>query len=186
MDVTQHPASGDAGAAGGAGSHDPGRAPMWVGLGTLALGVGLAFGAARIPSDAGYAGVGPDFLPWLVAVVLMVCGALLAWQGARGGWRDLPEPSGAPRGDWVALAWVVAGLLAVATLITVVGFVFANALCYALAVRGLRYSEGRGAGGLRQAGVDLATGLLIATPVFWLFTRLLAINLPGLTGTGWL
>jgi putative tricarboxylic transport membrane protein len=33
---------------------------------------------------------------------------------------------------------------------------------------------------------DVATGALIAAPAFWLFTKLLSINLPGLTGTGWL
>jgi len=30
------------------------------------------------------------------------------------------------------------------------------------------------------------TGLLIAAPVFWTFTKFLAINLPGLTSTGWI
>jgi putative tricarboxylic transport membrane protein len=28
--------------------------------------------------------------------------------------------------------------------------------------------------------------LLIAAPVYWLFSKLLSINLPGLTQTGWL
>jgi len=32
----------------------------------------------------------------------------------------------------------------------------------------------------------VAVGALIAAPVFWMFTKLLAINLPGLTQTGWL
>ena len=47
-------------------------------------------------------------------------------------------------------------------------------------------SEGRPAGGPTQTAVDLGTGLAIALPVYWLFTKLLAINLPGLTGTGWI
>jgi putative tricarboxylic transport membrane protein len=34
--------------------------------------------------------------------------------------------------------------------------------------------------------MDVVTGLLIAAPVYWAFTQLLAINLPGLTETGWL
>ena len=33
---------------------------------------------------------------------------------------------------------------------------------------------------------DVAIGLCIAAPVYWMFTQLLAINLPGLTSTGWL
>jgi putative tricarboxylic transport membrane protein len=55
-----------------------------------------------------------------------------------------------------------------------------------LAVRGLRLSEGKAAGDLRQTLKDVLTGLLIAAPVYWLFSKLLSINLPGLTQTGWL
>ncbi|HQX58843.1 MAG TPA: tripartite tricarboxylate transporter TctB family protein, partial [Burkholderiaceae bacterium] len=29
-------------------------------------------------------------------------------------------------------------------------------------------------------------GIAIAAPVYWMFTKLLAINLPGLTTTGWI
>jgi putative tricarboxylic transport membrane protein len=154
--------------------------------GVLAIGALLAFGALSIPSAAGYGGVGPNFLPWLVSAALLVCGGLLAWQALRGGFRDREEPSGAERGDWVAFAWVSAGVLVTAALITRVGFVLACGLCFALAVRGLRGAEGRPAGGPAQTAIDLGTGLAIALPVYWLFTKLLAINLPGLTGTGWI
>ena len=154
--------------------------------GVLALGALLAFGALSISTEAGYGGVGPNFLPWVVSAALVVCGALLLWQALRGGFRERDEPSGAARGDWVALAWVSAGVLVTAALITRVGFVLACALCFALAVRGLRGAEGRPAGGLKQTLIDFATGVAIALPVFWLFTKLLAINLPNLTGTTWL
>jgi putative tricarboxylic transport membrane protein len=157
-----------------------------IGAGTLLVGAVMAFGAMSIPSAAGYAGVGPNFLPWLVSIVLMVCGALLIWEARSGGFRRLDEPSGAEHGDWTALAWVSAGVLANAALITTIGFVFSCALCFALAVRGMRSSEGRPAGGVRQTAIDAVTGLAIAAPVFWLFTKLLSINLPGATGTGWL
>jgi putative tricarboxylic transport membrane protein len=33
---------------------------------------------------------------------------------------------------------------------------------------------------------DSVIGLLIAAPVYWMFTQFLAINLPGLTQSGWL
>jgi len=157
-----------------------------IGAGALLVGAVMAWGAAAIPAEAGYAGVGPNFLPWLVSVVLLLCGALLLWEARSGGFRQLDPPSGAARGDWTALAWVSAGVLLNAALITRIGFVFSCALCFALAVRGLRGSEGKPAGGLRQTGLDVLTGLLITLPVFWLFTKLLAINLPGLTATGWL
>jgi putative tricarboxylic transport membrane protein len=71
-------------------------------------------------------------------------------------------------------------------LVTTAGFVLSCSICFTLAVRGLRLSEGKPAGGPRQILVDAITGLAIAAPAFWLFTKLLAINLPGLTATGWL
>ncbi len=157
-----------------------------VGAGVLLLGAGLAAGAWTIPSQAGYAGVGPNFLPWVVALVLVVCGALLLWEARSGGFRQMEPPSGADRGDWRAIAWVAAGVLANAALITTIGFILSCTLCFMLAVRGLRLSEGKPGGSVKQTALDFATGFLIAAPAFWLFTKLLAINLPGLTSTGWL
>jgi len=157
-----------------------------VGAGVLLLAAGLAWGASGIPSTAGYQGVGPNFLPWVVTVVLALCGALLLWQALNGGYREMETPSGADRGDWPAIAWVVAGVVANAALITTLGFVISCTLCFVLAVRGLRLSEGHAGGGLMRTLQDVATGALIAAPAFWLFTKLLSINLPGLTGTGWL
>jgi putative tricarboxylic transport membrane protein len=154
--------------------------------GVLLIGALLAFGALSIPGGAGYGGVGPNFLPWVVSAALLVCGGLLMKQALTGGYRDRDEPSGAPQGDWVAFAWVSAGVLVTAALVTRVGFVLACALCFALAVRGLRGAEGKPAGDVKRTLIDAATGLAISLPVYWLFTKLLAINLPGLTGTGWL
>ena len=159
------------------------------GLGVAGVGGLLAWGALDIPSDAGYAGVGPNFLPWVVAGALLLCGALLTLQALRGGWKNVEAPSGAEHGDWRALAWVAAGIVVNAALITNVGFIPACALCYVLAVRGLRLSEGKaamGGAGITQAATDLLVGAAIAAPVFWIFTKLLNISLPGLTASGWL
>jgi putative tricarboxylic transport membrane protein len=157
-----------------------------IGLGALAVAGILAWGARAISGEAGYGGVGPNFLPWVVAGVLAVCGVWLLWQAFTGGFRQLDPASGAERGDWPAFAWLSAGVLANAALITTAGFVLSCGLCFVLAVRGLRLSEGKPAGGLRQTGVDAVVGLLIAAPVYWLFTKLLAINLPGLSASGWI
>ena len=127
----------------------------------------MGWGATAIPSQAGYAGVGPNFLPWLVAVVLMVCGGFLVWQArSPGGWRDVEPPSGAAQGNGVALAWVAAGVAANAALITTVGFILSCTLCFMLAVRGLRGSEGKPHGGARGLVLDFVTGFLIAAPAF--------------------
>lgn len=157
-----------------------------LGIAAVLLAAGLAYGAANIPSDAGYAGVGPNFLPWVVAGAMGLCGVLLIWEVRTGGFRNMPEPSGAARGDWRAMAWVSAGILSNAALITTIGFVLSCALCFTLAVRGLRISEGKPAGDAMKTVKDVVIGMLIAAPTFWLFTKFLAVNLPGLTGTGWL
>lgn len=162
------------------------RQQILIGGATLLLGGLLAYGATSIPSNAGYAGVGPNFLPWVVAAVLSVCGLWLVADALRGGWRDVEAPSGAPQGDWVAMAWVAAGVALNAALITSAGFILSCTLCYMLAVRGLRGAEGKPHGGVRGLVLDFTTGFLIAAPAFWLFTQVLAINLPSLTGTGWL
>lgn len=157
-----------------------------VGVGALIVGAVMAYGATFISSEAGYAGVGPNALPWLVSVVLMICGGWLVWEARSGGFREMEAPSGAERADWHAAAWVVAGVIANASLITTLGFILSCALCFALAVRGLRISEGKPGGALKSSLLDLVTGICISAPVFWLFTKLLAINLPGLTASGWL
>jgi putative tricarboxylic transport membrane protein len=157
-----------------------------IGAGTLATGLLLAAGATQIPSEAGYGGVGPNFLPWLVAVALTLCGGLLVWEAATGGFRQMGEPSGSERGHWPGFVWVSAGLLANAALITAIGFILSCTVCFVLAVRGFKSAEGRLDLGLRALAVDAAIGVAIAAPVYWMFTQALAINLPGLTSTGWI
>jgi putative tricarboxylic transport membrane protein len=162
------------------------RRQALIGAGALLLGALMAWGATGISSVAGYAGVGPNFVPWVVSLSLVACGVLLIWEAASGGWRELEEPSGAAQGDWRALAWVVGGLAANALLLERVGFIISCTICFMLAVRGLRGSEGKSHGGARGLAIDAVTGMLIAAPAFWLFTKVLGISLPGLTATGWL
>lgn len=157
-----------------------------IGAGAILVAAAMAYGATSISSSAGYSGVGPNFMPWAVALALLVCGVWLVWESRTGGYREMDTPSGGSSGDWRAFAWVSAGVLSNAALITTIGFVLSCALCFSLAVRGLRMSEGRAGGGVRTLALDAATGLTIAAPVFWVFTKVLGINLPGLTGTGWL
>ena len=148
-------------------------------------GLGLAVGALKIPGEAGYGGVGPNFLPWVVSVVLLLCGILIVREALSGGFRDMEPPSGGDRAWWPGLVWVSAGLLANAALITTIGFILSCTLCYLLAVQGLRRAQGQAAGA-RTIVVDAVSGAAISAPVFWAFTQFLAINLPGLTNTGWI
>ena len=157
-----------------------------VGVGTLATGALFAAGAVTIKSEAGYSGVGPNFLPWVVGIALLACGAFLVYEARSGGYREMEAPSGADVGHWRGFAWVSAGILANAALITTVGFILSCALCFVLAVRGFKSAEDRLDLSPKAWLADAAIGFAIAAPVYWMFTQLLAINLPGLTSTGWL
>jgi putative tricarboxylic transport membrane protein len=156
-----------------------------VGSGVVLLALGLGAGAVGIPSTAGYAGVGPNFLPWLVSVALLLCGGFMVYEARTGGFRDMDDADG-EKPYWPGFVWMSAGLLANAALITTIGFILSCALCFVMASRGLRNAAGQPGQGLKSWVTDTVTGLLIAAPVYWMFTKFLAINLPGLTSTGWL
>ncbi len=158
-----------------------------VGGGTLVLGALIAAGATQISADAGYGGVGPNFLPWVVGLALAVCGALLLWEAARGGFRGLHDEGEEPEPPaWGGFVLMSVGILLNATLITSLGFILSCALCFLFAECGLRLSEGR----LRLSPWTLlrsfGIGVAVSAPVYWMFTKALAINLPGLTETGWI
>jgi putative tricarboxylic transport membrane protein len=157
-----------------------------IGVGALLVGVGIDLGAIGISSEAGYSGVGPNFLPWVVGSMLALCGVLLVREVLTGGFRNMEEPSGASTGHWPGFAWVSAGILLNAALITTIGFILSCALCFVLAVRGFKSAEDRLDLGLRALVVDAAIGFAIAAPVYWMFSQVLGINLPGLTSTGWI
>jgi len=151
----------------------------------ILLGIALAAGALSIPGEAGYGGVGPSFLPWVVATALVVCGAFMLREALTGGLRQLEEPD--TRATlWPGAVLISAGLLANAALITTIGFIASCTLCYALAVQGLRRAQGTPAAGVRVLASDVLGGMVLSAPVYWIFTKFLGINLPGLTNTGWL
>jgi putative tricarboxylic transport membrane protein len=164
------------------------RVQTLVGAGVLLLGLGLGFGAITIPSEAGYGGVGPNFLPWVCAIALTLCGVLIIREARTGGFREMEAPDErAEPAYWSGMVWLSAGLLLNAALITVIGFILSCTLCYVLAVQGLRRAAGQVAVNEPKTWItDLATGLLISAPVYWMFTKFLAISLPGLTSSGWL
>lgn len=146
-------------------------------LGVLALGVGAAVTAAMLPGEAGYAKMGPNFMPTVVSVGLLVCGFWLLVDALRGGWRERPPDDPAGRGEHAFHApgflWITAGLAAQMALIGSAGFVLAGAVLFAAVARG--FGSGRW---LR----DLGFGLVMTTLVFLFFVRLLNVNLPA----GWL
>lgn len=150
-----------------------------LGLGVIAIAAVLFQGALALSSDVGYAGVGANFLPLLLAGLLCLCGVFLVFQALTGGLRQLDFESLAVTPSWAAFLYISAALLLNALLISSIGFILSCALCYAIAVRGIRCGQAMPAGCLSQTARDFLIGLLIAAPVFWLFTKLLNVSLPG-------
>jgi putative tricarboxylic transport membrane protein len=144
-------------------------------LGVLALGAGIAVGTAYLPSQGGYARIGPNFIPAVVAFGLVVSGAFLLNEALSGGWRSMPEP--AERTEhalhWGAFAWISAGLIAHMALMKWAGFVLAGAVLFTCVARGF---------GSARVLRDATLGLALALGVFLFFVRVLNVSLPG----GWL
>jgi putative tricarboxylic transport membrane protein len=146
------------------------RAEAALSLGVVALGAGMAAVTATLPAEGGYAGIGPNFIPAVVAGGMIVLGLWLAFEAFTGGWRHREEEA-RPFGK-AAFAWISAGLFAHMALIGTAGFVLAGALLFALVARGF---------GSRRPLRDAATGLVLCLAIFLFFVKLLNVNLPA----GW-
>ncbi len=135
------------------------------------LGAVFAIGASQLPSDGGYAGVGPSFIPWVVSLLLLALAALLAYQVITGGFRNFVDAIAGVAVDYGGGLWVTGGVLAMAALITRTGFVIAATVLFVCVARGF---------GSRTPLRDAMWGAVIVLPVFWLFTLVLDVNLPRL------
>jgi putative tricarboxylic transport membrane protein len=152
-------------------------AELALSVGVLILGIGGAIGTAMLPSAGGYARVGPNVVPSIIAGGLVLLGLWLLYEALTGGWRNSRPDDAAARGEHSfhtgAFAWISVGLFAQMVLVQWAGFVLAAAVLFACVARGF--------GSARWAR-DFAVGLLMALCVFLFFVRFLNVNLPA----GWL
>jgi putative tricarboxylic transport membrane protein len=140
-------------------------------LGVVALGLGVAAVTASLPSEGGYAGIGPNFIPAVVAAGIILLGVWLSIEAFTGGWRkrvDEEEPF-EPR----PFLWVSGGLFAHMALIGWAGFVIAGTVLFACVARGF---------GSRRMVRDLVIALVFSVAIYLFFVQLLNVGLPA----GWL
>jgi putative tricarboxylic transport membrane protein len=140
-------------------------------LGVLALGIGAAGVTATLPSEGGYAGVGPNFIPAVVAAGIILLGLWLAYEAFSGGWRHGGEQTEVFEAR--PFLWISVGLFAQMALIGWAGFVIAATALFVCVARGF---------GSRRVARDLAIGLAMSLAIFLFFVKLLNVNLPA----GWL
>ena len=144
-------------------------------LGVLGLGVFVAKETFKLSGVGGYSGIGPNFIPALVAAGLIAIGAWLLWESLVGGWRNraAPEAGAEHAFNAAAFGWITVGLFAHMALIAWAGFVLAGMVLFACVARGF---------GSPRPARDAAIGLVLSLGIFLFFVKLLNVNLPG----GWL
>jgi putative tricarboxylic transport membrane protein len=147
------------------------RAEVALSLGVIALGIGVAGVTATLPSEGGYAGIGPNFIPAVVAAGIVLLGVWLAIEAFSGGWRDAPEHAEAF--EKKPFLWLSAGLFAHMALIGWAGFIVAGTVLFACVARGF---------GSRRIVRDVSVALVFTVAIYLFFVKLLNVGLPA----GWL
>jgi putative tricarboxylic transport membrane protein len=142
-----------------------------IGIGLIALSAVLAVGAFRFPPEMGFVILPAYVYPYVVAGFLCAVGVLLSYQAFTGGFRELDSVNGRVVGGRTGAAWVTGGLVGVALLINLIGFVLAAGLLFACSARGF---------GSRHPLRDLAIGIALTLPIYWLFKAGLGVSLPPL------
>ena len=152
-------------------------AELVLSLTVLLLGIAVAIGTASLSGAGGYARIGPNVAPAVIAGGLILLGLWLLYEAVFGGWRntvpDSPEARGEHDFSASAFIWVSIGLIAQMLLIHRAGFVLAQATLFTCIARGF---------GSRRYPRDFAIGLALGTAVFLFFVKFLNVNLPP----GWL
>ena len=91
-------------------------AELIISLAVVALGAAVAVGTTRLSGASGYARIGPNAAPAVVAGGLILLGLWLLYEALSGGWRnaipDQPEARGEHRFYASAFIWVSVGLFA--------------------------------------------------------------------------
>jgi putative tricarboxylic transport membrane protein len=124
----------------------------------------IIWDVARLGNVASYARIGPQTVPYAIAICLIGLGiwaALEAWRG------DFPgrEPQ-----ELRPVIWVVAGLLAQLVLLRIAGFSTATGVLFGLVAHGL---------GRKPLYVGIPVGIVLSFIVWVIFARGLQLSLPA-------
>ena len=141
----------------------PDRAALVIAAVLLVLGVVVAWDASRLGGAAQYARIGPQTIPYVIAIGLAGLGVWTIIEAIRG---DFP-----PREHQEAMPvlWIVAGLLIQLLTIRIIGFTISTGVLFALVARGF---------GERRFWISVPFGIVIAGAVWLIFARGLSLTLP--------
>jgi len=142
----------------------PDWAALFIGIGLFAIAALVAFDASRLGGAASYARIGPQTVPYAIALVLAGLGlwtVIEAWRG------DFPRRE---RQEIVPVLWIVGGLIIQMTTIRFVGFSISTGLLFAMTARGL---------GRVNLAFAVVVGIVLSFLVWILFARVLQLTLPA-------
>ncbi|WP_299644860.1 tripartite tricarboxylate transporter TctB family protein [Devosia sp.] len=142
----------------------PDRAALVIAAGLLALALLVAWDASRLGAGGAYARIGPQTIPYLIAVCLA---GLSAWTVVAAYRHSFPERE--PQ-EFAPVLWIVGGLVAQMALIKFTGFSIATGVLFAMTARGM---------GRVSLPLALLSGILISAFVWFVFARLLQLTLPA-------
>jgi len=142
----------------------PDVAALVIAAALAVLGAIIAWDASRLGAGGAYARVGPQAIPYAIAICL---GGLAVWTVVEAFRGDFPERE---RQEIGPVLWIVGGLLSQLILIRYVGFSIATAILFALTARGM---------GKVSLPLALLVGFVLCTAIWFVFARLLALTLPS-------
>ena len=147
------------------------RGQLAVAVGYTVLGVLVLWGAMYLPTEGGYAQVGPGVVPRIVGAILIVLGLAMVREAVTGGFRGHDEEGEAKLPmDWRAFAWVSAGIIGYGLLIEHLGFIIASTLLFVFVARG--FSS-------RRWILNILVGAVLAVAVYAVFNYGLGLTLPA-------
>ena len=164
------------------GQHPSKRRPDWAALCIaavlMAIAVVLAWDTSRLGAGGAYARIGPQTVPFAIALCL---GGLSIWTVFEAIKGYFPERD---KQEFAPVLWIVGGLVAQMALLKVAGFSIATGVLFAMTARGL---------GRVHLAIVLPAGIVLAGAVWLIFAKLLQLSLPGATlesglaqGANWL
>jgi putative tricarboxylic transport membrane protein len=144
------------------------RRPDWaalpIALALFAMAAAIIWDMARLANVATYARIGPQTVPYAIAICLVGLGiwaALEAWRG------DFPERE--PQ-ELRSVIWIVAGLMAQLVLLRPTGFSIATGVLFGLVAYGL---------GRKPLHIGIPVGIVLSFIVWVIFARGLQLSLPA-------
>ena len=142
----------------------PDRAALVVAAVLIGLAGLIAWDASHLNAAVRYARIGPQTVPYVVALGLAGLGLWTVIEALRGDFPEREPQEARP------VLWIVGGLLLQLLAIRTIGFSIATGLLLALVARGF---------GERRWWISVPAGVVISMLMWLLFARGLALTLPA-------